>query len=747
MKLFSKIATLALGAAMAVGVGVAVGSKKVSAAHASDYTATLEQSGTAANYTDTQGNTWTVDYTAANTLTVDTGFLKVGSNSKAATSISLECNDFADYTIDKVTIHVKAKASTNAYGYIYIGGTEAKKTSSVLANSDTELVFDNSSDNYSGLVKVVVARASSATGALYLGTVSVEYSNKGGEGPYTVTYDSNGGTGTMTDSTEYAKDASVTVLNNTFTYSNSFYEFDSFNTKADGSGTEYAGGSSFTITSNVTLYAQWVRKEVTLPNGSYSSSIEYVNPMPDDLYIKNSSDNDVGLLEVQKDGLGYKTSYSEFDLPAGSSITLVNHSNATITKVLFEVYNFDNIDVFVDGSTTAMHSGDGSNIGDHTVIELEVEASTSVKIKCNGGSKGTYSQSFYGFEVLMKVGTDVVHPSSITLNATSGNVYIGKTRPLTATVLPADADDRSVSWSSSNTSVTTVDSSGLVSGVAAGSATITATTTDGGLTASFVATVKTISYGTLESPISVNEAREVLEATGSTETTDTLYVKGIVTASYKNSSSKYIVWLQNDDGSEERSFEVYNPSFSSSVEGNYSADDALNGLEIIASGKAKIYSSTTYEISSSAQIESVKYTVASFCAKILNDTKESCDAYVDGESDYDTYKATFTSVWSNLSDAYDTLTQDEKDEIALIDRSETGSAEEQAMLRYDFLTGKYGLDNFVEGRSPIVPAGSYIASYENNLDSSSSITIIVIVAVASMTLLGVTLVLRKRKMN
>ena len=74
---------------------------------------------------------------------------------------------------------------------------------------------------------------------------------------YTVTYDANGGSGTMTDSNSpYDSGSTVTVLNNSFTKTNAnFYKW---NTVADGSGTDYDPADTFTITSNVTLYAQWI---------------------------------------------------------------------------------------------------------------------------------------------------------------------------------------------------------------------------------------------------------------------------------------------------------------------------------------------------------------------------------------------------------------------------------------------------------------------------------------------------------
>lgn len=49
-------------------------------------------------------------------------------------------------------------------------------------------------------------------------------------------------------------------------------------------------------------------------------------------------------------------------------------------------------------------------------------------------------------------------------------------------VTPSDANDPGVVWSSSDTSVATVDANGLLTAVAEGSATITVTTNDGGFT-------------------------------------------------------------------------------------------------------------------------------------------------------------------------------------------------------------------------------------------------------------------------
>gem|GEM_PF-2662453 len=75
-----------------------------------------------------------------------------------------------------------------------------------------------------------------------------------------------------------------------------------------------------------------------------------------------------------------------------------------------------------------------------------------------------------------------VYPASVSMNP-------GNTHQLTATVSPADATIRDVSWSSSDYAVAAVDGSGKVTAVAAGSAVITATTVDGGFTADCAVTV------------------------------------------------------------------------------------------------------------------------------------------------------------------------------------------------------------------------------------------------------------------
>ncbi|MBQ2521000.1 MAG: InlB B-repeat-containing protein [Paludibacteraceae bacterium] len=97
--------------------------------------------------------------------------------------------------------------------------------------------------------------------------------------------------------------------------------------------------------------------------------------------------------------------------------------------------------------------------------------------------------------------------ASITVSPSSKTLVIGDTQQLTATVLPATALDKTYTWLTGDESIATVTAGGLVTAVAAGSTTITATANDGsGVTGTCAITVnkKTPTKQTLTlSPTSV----------------------------------------------------------------------------------------------------------------------------------------------------------------------------------------------------------------------------------------------------
>lgn len=94
-----------------------------------------------------------------------------------------------------------------------------------------------------------------------------------------------------------------------------------------------------------------------------------------------------------------------------------------------------------------------------------------------------------GYDREIFTGIQTVAVTGVSLNASSGELTIGGQTTLTATVSPADASNKAVTWSSSAPNVASV-SNGVVTAIAPGSATITVTTADGGFTAEYALTVK-----------------------------------------------------------------------------------------------------------------------------------------------------------------------------------------------------------------------------------------------------------------
>ena len=222
---------------------------------------------------------------------------------------------------------------------------------------------------------------------------------------------------------------------------------------------------------------------------------------------------------------------------------------------------------------------------DHPELAWKIfgdQASSSVKAACmaaypaNGGTP--------------------VQPTGISLNKTTASVQVGKTTQLVASLQPYGATG-TVTWTSNNTSVATVSNSGLVTGKAVGDATITATC--GTYSASCTVTVAEAVniYGTLENPLTVTEARQLIDDNNGSLTPEKMYVKGKVSSGSFNSQYNNFndLWLESEDGKTAQYFDLYHAELDSSVPDKYTDPTELAGKEVIAYGYGKKYNST-YEL-------------------------------------------------------------------------------------------------------------------------------------------------------
>ena len=124
--------------------------------------------------------------------------------------------------------------------------------------------------------------------------------------------------------------------------------------------------------------------------------------------------------------------------------------------------------------------------------------------------------------------------SSVTISRPSAELVIGETVQITATVIPSDATDKNILWSSANPSVATVSNGGLVTAVAEGSTEITASA--GGKKASCKVTVskKVVEVSSVE----LNKT-ELSLVKGASETL-------IATVNPADATNKTIIWDSRD---------------------------------------------------------------------------------------------------------------------------------------------------------------------------------------------------------
>ncbi len=152
---------------------------------------------------------------------------------------------------------------------------------------------------------------------------------------------------------------------------------------------------------------------------------------------------------------GVKT-YSSFSRATGEFTTSTAHVQTTVAANGSTPYIYC---VFADSPTLTITS-------DNTYRTVFDASSSVLKPGKSGFLTLPTSEDHRGWMILQGV-------TGITLDKTSVSIKPGSTTQLTATISPDNAYDKSVTWSSSNSAVATVDNNGKVTAVKEGTATIT----------------------------------------------------------------------------------------------------------------------------------------------------------------------------------------------------------------------------------------------------------------------------------
>lgn len=200
--------------------------------------------------------------------------------------------------------------------------------------------------------------------------------------------------------------------------------------------------------------------------------------------VANAQDDSIGAIAGK---VTYDTNF--FELVKGAT-------NTTFTEGGESGEAFNVLATAKEGETIAILTlkVKDNPTGSGIVRFTELEASDGDMDKV--GDEGIAKTADKQIEIKLKSTTPTdpddenVAVTGVTVTPASQELQVGKSTTFIATVTPDNATNKKVTWTSSDESVATVNEDGVVTGVKAGTVTITATTVDGGITGTATIEVK-----------------------------------------------------------------------------------------------------------------------------------------------------------------------------------------------------------------------------------------------------------------
>lgn len=250
----------------------------------------------------------------------------------------------------------------------------------------------------------------------------------------------------------------------------------------------------------------------TLVARSDGKHVEYLSHLTDEPYIAAIQPFSLEIPEGADEGLYLMLAFKEYVKTAYSDIFTGKEDRVMVT--VSDDYGVVQISSFkLDNYAISGKAGDTVVVNVTDVLPANA-TSTDINIGVEDTSVATVTKSGLQFtfkllkngsatkahwvaadgggakaDATIAVAAQTVAVTGVTLDKTSNTISVGDSATAVATVAPANATNKNVTWDSSDKTVVTVDNTGKYTGVKSGTSNVTVTTEDGSIIATLAVTV------------------------------------------------------------------------------------------------------------------------------------------------------------------------------------------------------------------------------------------------------------------